>query len=120
MKKPSASWIGVDLDGTLAIWEPTDNYDPTIIGNPIQPMVDRVKNWLANGIEVRIFTARVTEDGYRNIELVRSAIQDWCEIHLGQRLKVTNIKDYGLIKLWDDRAVGVIPNTGIPCCSNNH
>ena len=109
----------VDLDGTLAHWERVEDYNPCIIGKPIEKMVERVKSWRANGIEVRIFTARVTEDGHRNIEDVRSAIQDWCELHIGERLPVTNIKDYGLIKLWDDRAVGVIPNTGIPCCSNN-
>jgi len=110
-------WIGVDLDGTLAHWEHVENYDPTIIGAPIAPMVLRVKKLIADGYEVRIFTARVSDDGVRNISLVREAIQTWCQIHIGKRLPVTNIKDYGLIQLWDDRAVGVVANTGEPCCS---
>lgn len=52
-----SGWIAVDLDGTLAHWgEP---YDVLVIGEPILPMVDRVKAWLADDLDVRIFTARV-------------------------------------------------------------
>jgi hypothetical protein len=120
----SNGWIGVDLDGTLARydgWKGT-----THIGEPIAPMVERVKRWLAEGREVRIFTARVDggevaismgdQNGvaHRDVPRVIQAIQDWCAVHLGQTLPVTNVKDYGMIELWDDRAVQVIANTGIP------
>lgn len=47
-------WIGVDLDGTLA--EYTGWHGPGHIGPPIPKMLDRVKNWLAEGVDVRIFT----------------------------------------------------------------
>jgi hypothetical protein len=40
------------------------------------------------------------------------AIGDWCEEHIGVRLPITCTKDYGMVELWDDRAVQVIPNTG--------
>lgn len=112
-------WIGVDLDGTLA------RYDVWVselhIGEPIHLMAERVRKWLDQGIEVRIFTARVdggmTGSGanamrYRDVERVRKAIQDWTEDHFGVRLKVTNVKDYNMMQLWDDRAVGVEKNTG--------
>ncbi len=33
--------------------------------------------------------------------------------HIGKELEITNVKDFGMIELWDDRAVQVIPNTGI-------
>jgi hypothetical protein len=105
-------WVGVDLDGTLAQYDGFKG--PLIIGDPIPKMLERVKGWLASGITVKIFTARVSEgatDG-RNVEEVRTAIQDWCEKHIGQRLEVTCIKDYGMFELWDDRAVQVVPNTG--------
>lgn len=36
------------------------------------------------------------------------------ETHIGRVLPITNIKDYQMIELWDDRAVQVIPNTGQP------
>ena len=101
-------WIGVDLDGTLVRsdgkWRGVHH-----IGEPIIPMVRRVREWLASGQEVRIMTARVCnndDDG------ARSYIEDWCVKYLGQKLAVTNEKDYDMIELWDDRAIQVIPNTG--------
>jgi hypothetical protein len=80
-------------------------------------MINRVKQWLSEGKEVRIFTARVTAcknlDGTdRDLSYVVNAIQDWCEVHVGARLPVTNIKDFGMVELWDDRAVGIETNTG--------
>lgn len=119
-------WIGVDLDGTLAEYHGWVGVD--YIGAPIPCMVERVKKWLAEGKDVRIFTARV--DGgtvalsmgdslgelFRDVERIRTMIQDWCEEHIGARLPVTNVKDYGMVELWDDRAVRVVLNTGCPCC----
>lgn len=124
-----SEWIGVDLDGTLAHyggWVAPDH-----IGEPITPMVERVKLWLAEGKEVKIFTARVDESTValtmsgehgkllENVEQIRRLIQDWCEEHIGVRLPVTNQKDYGMIELWDDRAVRVKINTGCPCCEEH-
>lgn len=106
-------WIGVDLDGTLA--EYNGWVSPTHIGAPIPKMVNRIRRWLSEGRQVRIFTARVFASGRVNDEelgLVIMAIGDWCEEHIGQRLPITCTKDYGMVELWDDRAVQVIPNTG--------
>lgn len=107
-------WIGVDLDGTLA------RYDgwvgPCVIGEPVPIMVERVKAWLAAGREVKIFTARASGGGRMSlaeVQVVRAAIKAWCVRHIGQELEVTNVKDYRMVELWDDRAVGVIPNTGL-------
>jgi hypothetical protein len=115
-------WIGVDLDGTLA------HYDrwrgPHHIGEPIPAMLARVKKWLAEGREVRIFTARVEAgtitlgmdvqngEACRNAALVEQSVRAWCKKHVGQELPVTCKKDFGMIELWDDRCVQVIPNTG--------
>jgi hypothetical protein len=46
-------WIGVDLDGTLAHYDGWKGADH--IGEPIAPMVERVKRWLSEGHEVRVF-----------------------------------------------------------------
>jgi len=54
----SNGWIGVDLDGTLAYYDEWRGLYH--IGEPIPAMVDRVKRWLAEGRDVRIFTARVS------------------------------------------------------------
>ena len=101
-------WIGVDLDGTLARYD--DWVGPEHIGEPIAAMVDRVKAWLGQGIEVRIMTARAWRASSEDI----ASIQDWTEKHIGHRLPVTCEKDYGMIELWDDRAVSVRSNTGQP------
>lgn len=107
-----SSWYGVDLDGTLATyggWKGRDH-----IGEPIKPMVDRIKAWLAAGETVKIFTARACEP-----EAI-PPIKAWCIKHIGVELEVTNIKDYGMIEIWDDRAVRVVFNQGHPCCDHEY
>jgi hypothetical protein len=108
-----SGWIGVDLDGTLAEyhgWIPGGG-----IGKPIRAMVERVKKWLAEGKDVRIFTARVfaaEASGFEHGQHILAKIEDWCLEHLGVILPITCTKDMAMIELWDDRAVQVIPNTG--------
>jgi len=104
-------WIGVDLDGTLA------HYDrwvgPEHIGAPIPEMVERVQNWLARGVDVRIFTARVGP--LQDRECVKKAISSiniFCMEHFNQRLAITATKDLLMIELWDDRCVCVKRNVG--------
>lgn len=122
-------WIAVDLDGTLAHYDGWKGAEH--IGEPIPAMVARVKVWLAEGRAVRIFTARVdggqvalamgNPDGeaYRDTHKIRERIHKWCLEHIGQVLPVTNVKDYGMVELWDDRAFRVIANTGETCCKLN-
>lgn len=110
----SGGWIAVDLDGTLAVYDKWKG--PAEIGEPVPAMLERVQRWLAEGRDVRIFTARVSSDGSldRSAEarLARHAIAAWCSKHVGQVLPITNVKDYAMIELWDDRAVQVEANTG--------
>lgn len=103
-------WIGVDLDGTLAEYHGWQGINH--IGPPIEPMVARVKQWLAEGQEVRIFTARVSSDDSSELIVIRAAIHKWCREHIGRTLEVTNVKDYGMKELYDDRCVTVEQNTG--------
>jgi len=104
-------WIAVDLDGTLAEYESFKGAD--VIGKPIPLMVERIRRWLADGYEVRIFTARVSEPNPVMRERCHQAIYDYTKEHIGVGLKATNIKDYAMIEQWDDRAIQVIPNTGV-------
>jgi len=108
-------WVGVDLDGTLA------HYDhwrgETHIGEPIQPMLEMVRTMVAVGTDVRIFTARVTQglnrDGTpRDIAGFRAALDAWTLRHIGKALPATNVKDWQMVALYDDRAVAVEHNTG--------
>lgn len=98
-------WIGVDLDGTLALHHGSGIGD---VGAPILPMLARVKRWIEEGEEVRIVTARADPDCPEQIGIV----QDWLESHGLPRLDITNAKDFCMVALYDDRAVQVEPNTG--------
>lgn len=107
-----AGWIGVDLDGTLVKYNGWKGIFH--IGEPIRPMVDRVCQWLNEGHTVKIFTARVSDmRSAEEANQARAYIQDWCSKIFGVKLEVTNIKDFGMTQLWDDRAVQVVPNTGL-------
>lgn len=108
----SNGWIGVDLDGTLAEYHGWVN--PTHIGAPIPKMVERVKKWLAEGIEVKIFTARAYPGPYEEQHpgVVQRAIEGWCRANIGRVLEITYMKDYNMIELYDDRAITVEANTG--------
>ncbi len=116
-----SGWIGVDLDGTLAKY---GSWNGGQIGDPIPLMVERVKKWIVEGVEVRIFTARVgfgagysaesnrsDDENFANEQ--RALIEAWCEKHVGKKLPVTAVKDFRMIELWDDRAIQVILNTGV-------
>lgn len=102
-------WIGIDLDGTLAHYDTWHGVDH--IGEPIPAMLIRVKQWLTEGRDVRIFTARVSQGGGEGLQ-ARQYIERWCALHLGTVLPITCTKDFAMIELWDDRAVQVEANTG--------
>jgi hypothetical protein len=99
-------WIGVDLDGTLARDLGSARWDE--IGSPIEPMLMRVKRWLAEGHTVKIFTARASSP--RQV----AAIKQWLTGVGLPDLEVTNVKDLHMIELWDDRCVQVTTNLGEP------
>lgn len=97
-------WIGVDLDGTLAHYEG----DVRTIGQPIGPMLARVKQWLAQGKTVKILTARAADPHQV------AAIRAWLRSVGLPDLAITDRKDFRMTELWDDRAVSVQTNTGRP------
>ena len=109
----------VDLDRTLAVYPPPLDQ---LIGPPIPKMLMRVKKMLAEGMEVRIFTARVSSLGAESLEgalrrqddikEARTAIEAWCLKNLGCVLPITCCKDYSTIEIHDDCAIQYIPNTG--------
>jgi len=99
-------WIGVDLDGTLARDLGNERWDE--IGSPIEPMLNRVKRWIAEGHTVKVFTARASSP--RQVVAIKKWLAD-CGL---PDLEVTNVKDKRMIELWDDRCVQVTTNQGEP------
>lgn len=130
-------WIAVDLDGTMFEYHEWTEWND--FGSPIMPMVYRVRRWLGEGHDVRIFTARIgphvgvlhgpdparryvySEEKthvsrvsgvrFSSADMQR-AIQAHCETHVGAALAVTCVKDFDMIEQWDDRAIQVEANTG--------
>lgn len=100
-------WIGFDFDGTLAKdIDPTGKFS-TILGPPVQSMVDLAKQYINDGFEVKIFTARAEHMNQIPV------LEKWCEAHLGKKLEITNKKDHKMSILFDDRAIAVKKNEGI-------
>jgi hypothetical protein len=105
-----SGWIGVDLDGTLAQYGGW--LGPESIGDPVPLMRERVLQWQLDGWKVKIFTARAS------VPEQIPFVQQWCRKHGFGDMEVTNVKDFGMVELWDDRAVQVRPNTGIRADGN--
>jgi hypothetical protein len=108
-------WIAVDLDGTLAEYHGWTKWNE--FGAPIPAMVERIRGWLAEGKDVRIFTARVglpheeskeetcfkTGEKFTSV-MMKFAIAEYTEKHVGTRLRAQSHKDLHTIEIWDDRA----------------
>lgn len=127
------NWIAVDLDRTLAKYD--EWHGASHVGEPIVKMIEFVKGALKNGIEVRIFTARVSQSfakcpmkgswndtWYRTLydnnhiseETFQSviAIRQFCRSNFGQPLTITCVKDTKCVAIYDDIAHHVTPNEG--------
>jgi len=103
-----SKWIGVDLDGTLA---ESSGRKGAPIGKPVPAMMQRVRDWVAQDREVRIFTARA------DLPSERYKITEWLKDQGLPALPITNKKDEDMQELWDDRAIRVLHNKGEPCPS---
>jgi len=103
-REGSGPWVGVDLDGTLAVWGPGASLHR--IGPPVPAMLSYVRRMRDNGIRVKIFTARAGDP--KQIP----KIEKWLEKNGLPGLEITNVKDYNMERLYDDRAIQVEANTG--------
>jgi hypothetical protein len=106
-------WYGFDVDGSIAQYDGW-NMDGSI-GAPIASMIRRMKHYIRQGRDVRIVTARANpagrDQGFHDEQI--TIINDWCFKHLGRALPICYEKDMHMILLFDDRAMQVIPNTGV-------
>jgi len=97
-------WTGVDLDGTLAYFDRMSSYNK--VGEPVPAMLALVKKMINNGVRVKIFTARVEDPEQLPI------IRKWLKDNNLPALEITNIKDFNMRMLYDDRCIQVERNTG--------
>jgi hypothetical protein len=97
-------WTGVDLDGTLAYLDRNSAYDE--VGEPVPAMMALVRKMINNGIRIKIFTARAEDPEQFPI------IRKWLKDNNLPELEITNVKDYNMQRLYDDRCIQVERNTG--------
>ena len=97
-------WTGVDLDGTLAYLDRNSSYDE--VGRPVPAMLALVRKMINNGIRIKIFTARAEDPEQFPI------IRKWLKDNNLPELEITNVKDYNMQRLYDDRCIQVERNTG--------
>lgn len=122
-------WYGFDLDGTIA------KYDkwiaPDVIGEPVMPMIEFMKDFIRRGELVKIYTARVWPmelslnfsemdaekfnviiNRLKDAHRAKRAIEYWSLQNLGTIVPITHNKDFAMLTLYDDRVVQVEKNTG--------
>lgn len=105
-------WVGFDYDGTLFTHTTEDN---PVVGEPIKPMIERLKTLLNQGIRCKILTARVSSIE-KNVQFQERVIRKSLVKEVGEKaanIEVTAEKDYLMMEFYDDRARQVIKDTGI-------
>ncbi|MBU1195129.1 MAG: hypothetical protein KKE62_04695 [Proteobacteria bacterium] len=100
----SKPWVGVDLDGTLAYWDSSSSIEQ--IGEAVPAMLALVKKMIHNNMRVKIFTARANDPEQLGL------IREWLKANGLPELEITNVKDYYMQRLYDDRCIQVERNTG--------
>ena len=103
-KIPSKIWTGVDLDGTLAYLDRNSSYGE--VGRPVPAMMALVRKMINSGIRIKIFTARAEDPEQCHI------IRKWLKDNNLPEFEITNVKDYDMQRLYDDRCIQVERNTG--------
>lgn len=115
-RKPLVSF---DFDRTLAQYD--GRYNPNAVGEPIPLMLAVLKQHLAAGHDCNVLTARVHPSHTpEEVAAARVAIQQWCRKYVGQELPITCMKDPRMVLLYDDRACGILPNTGLRADGKPH
>ena len=89
-------WIGFDFDGTL-VGPPSNGRTH---GDDYPIMVNLLKLFIDNGIQVKIFSARAGNPHSRQI------VQNWLTSR-GLNIPITDTKDFNLALIIDDLAIPV-------------
>ena len=109
----SKAWWGFDIDKTAFV----DNGGTRggVIGEPIMPIIRRIKWYLRAGRKVSIVTARVhpsEPDKVLQEATIRQALNEVLGPERACQIDSRSDKDRHMIALFDDRAEQVIPNKG--------
>lgn len=112
MNNNNKKCFAVDFDGTLAFYESWEKQGNKV-GAPIPLMLSYVQEWLAAGIEVSIFTARVSDEDPEENLRQKNLILNFLKENNLPELEITAIKKKKFDAFFDDKALHVIKNSGI-------
>lgn len=101
--------IAVDLDGTLAQYDGWKGIGH--IGDVIPGVANAMERAQAEGAEVHLFTARVSDP--KDAAESHQVISKWAEANHFNFASITAVKHKFFSEFWDDRAIQVIKNEGI-------
>lgn len=101
--------IAVDLDGTLAHYDGWKGIEH--IGPVIPEVANAMERAQAEGAEVHLFTARVSDP--EDAAEAHQVISKWAEANHLNFASITAVKHKFFSEFWDDRAIQVIKNEGI-------
>lgn len=101
--------IAVDLDGTLAQYDGWKGIDH--IGPVIPEVANAMERAQAEGAEVHLFTARVSDP--EDAAEAHQVISKWAEENNFNFASITAVKHKFFTEFWDDRAIQVIKNQGV-------
>lgn len=101
--------IAVDLDGTLAHYDGWKGIEH--IGPVIPEVANAMERAQAEGAEVHLFTARVSDP--EDAAEAHQVISKWAEANHFNFASITAVKHKFFSEFWDDRAIQVIKNEGI-------
>ena len=101
--------IAVDLDGTLAQYDGWKGIEH--IGPVIPEVANAMERAQAEGAEVHLFTARVSDP--EDAAEAHQVISKWAEANNFNFASITAVKHKFFTEFWDDRAIQVIKNKGI-------
>ncbi len=108
-------WIGVDLDGTLFEyhqWVGWNVWDIRIVTARVGLPIRKHGADVLHVCDEPTSFCRVTGQKFSDRDMIL-AISEHCIKHLEFVLPVQCYKDVHMTELWDDRAVQMVPNTGI-------
>jgi len=101
------SWVGIDLDGTLAKIEEVNLKPPYPIGSPCEEVLAFVRFLYTNSVTCKLFTARVAKK--ESLTEQSEKIKEWLASHKISKYfsDITATKDPHMVLCLDDRSLRV-------------
>jgi len=102
----AVSCVGIDFDGVIHRYSGYKGNRLEDLDEPMPGIKKFIETLIAQGIRVKVFTARGTKTG----EETRDSVRRWLKKYGFPELEVTNIKHADIDLIIDDRAIQFRPH----------